>query len=176
MFWPLVLALALALASGFIFILTLVQNAASTGLLAIFFPMTPSRASSIDPTAKALTLAKTGRMDEAANEFDQLLLRAGDDTTILRQAIEFHVSSGGHHRAAELLIRLRSLASATRSDELYATQRLIDLYLGALDRPERALVEMRRLVERFPNTPDGEGARAELQRRKMLGNLERPGA
>ena len=40
------------------------------------------------------------------------------------------------------------MSGDNRSRELYATQRLIDLYLGPLGDDMRALVELRRLVER----------------------------
>ncbi len=52
---------------------------------------------------------------------------------------------------------VRLAGRATR--ELYATQRLADLYLGALGDDGRAMVELRRLVERFPGTREGDGAR-----------------
>jgi hypothetical protein len=63
-----------------------------------------------------------------------------------------------------LFTRIRQVPGARRPDELYASQRLIDLYLGPLQDPGRATVELRRLVERFPDTPDAAGARAALER------------
>lgn len=50
----------------------------------------------------------------------------------------------------------------------YATHRLLDLYLGVLDDPGRAMEELRRMADRFPDTPDGQGALAELRRRRDL--------
>jgi hypothetical protein len=67
-------------------------------------------------------------------------------------------------------MRLRKAADATRADELYATHRLVDLYLGPLGDESRAMSELRRLVERFPGTRDAEGAQAELNRRRALKN------
>lgn len=83
----------------------------------------------------------------------------------LRQAAELHVRAGNAERAAELFVELRR-AGHSRESELYATQRLADLYLGSLGDDGRALVELRRLAERFPGTREAEGARVALRRLK----------
>lgn len=83
----------------------------------------------------------------------------------LRQAAELHVRAGNAARAAELFVELRK-AGNSRESELYATQRLADLYLGSLGDDGRALVELRRLAERFPGTREAEGARVALRRLK----------
>ena len=70
-------------------------------------------------------------------------------------------------RARDLLLRLRQAADAGPADELYATHRLIDLYLGRPEDAGRAMVELRRMADRFPDTPDGQGALAELRRRRL---------
>jgi hypothetical protein len=61
-------------------------------------------------------------------------------------------------RAAELFRELQSHEHANDETRRYASQRLIDLYLGALNDEGRALVELRRFAERWPNTPEGRGA------------------
>ncbi len=61
-------------------------------------------------------------------------------------------------RAVPYLMEGRQLAGDNRSRELYATQRLIDLYLGPLGNPVGALVELTRLVERFPGTREASAA------------------
>lgn len=66
----------------------------------------------------------------------------------------------------------RELVGDNRSRELYATQRLIDLYLGPLGDDVRALVELRRLVERFPGTKEGAAARNVLMRMKATVRLD----
>jgi hypothetical protein len=42
--------------------------------------------------------------------------------------------------------------------EKYATQRLIDLYIANIATHEKALPELRRLIARYPGTPDALGA------------------
>lgn len=47
-----------------------------------------------------------------------------------------------------------------------ATHRLLDLYLGVRAEPGRAVVARRRMADRVPDTPDGQGALAEFTRRR----------
>jgi hypothetical protein len=69
-------------------------------------------------------------------------------------------------RAAELFRELRELPGASRRDALYASSRLVDLYDGPLNEPGRALVELRRIIERHPGTRVADGARDALPRLK----------
>ena len=71
---------------------------------------------------------------------------------------------GDAARARSLLVAARACPGATPGDLLHATNRLIDLYLGALQRPEDARRELRYLVESFPDTQAGVHAREALRR------------
>ena len=82
------------------------------------------------------------------------------------QAAEFHAGHGDPQRAAALFAEVRRLAGDDRGRELYATQRLIDLYIGPLAQTGSAIVEMRRLVERFPGSREAESARDVIGRLK----------
>ncbi len=55
-------------------------------------------------------------------------------------------------RAAELLRETQRISGLHSGQELYVGNRLADLYLGPLGTPARALVELRRLVERYPDS------------------------
>ena len=66
----------------------------------------------------------------------------------------------------------RVLAGEDRGRKLYATQRLIDLYLGPLGDNVRALVELRRVVERFPGTSEAAAARKVLMEMKATVRLD----
>jgi hypothetical protein len=119
------------------------------------------------PTSGAEALFTQGDVDASMAAFDALRDQHGATTALLRREAELHLGRGGRsERARELLVRLRQSPGVSRSDELFACQRLIDLYFGPLRDEARALSEMRRLVERFPGTRDAEGARAELERRR----------
>ena len=62
--------------------------------------------------------------------------------------------------------RAREAAGITPEQHLYVSQKMIDLYLGPLGDEGRALVELRRLIDRHPGTREADGARAALQRLK----------
>lgn len=118
--------------------------------------------------SRALALAAQGDFAAAADAFDALRRQHGQTAVLLRAEAEMQCRPGGdRERARELLLRLRQAADAVPADELYATHRLIDLYLGPLDDAGRAMVELRRMADRFPDTPDGQGALAELRRRRL---------
>jgi hypothetical protein len=117
--------------------------------------------------SKAEALAASGRLDEAAAEFEATRAQGGGNIASLRAEAELHAGSNGDpKRAEELFLRIRKAPDATPSDELYASHRLIDLYMGSLADPGRVMVELRRMADRFPDTVDGQGALAALKQRR----------
>lgn len=75
-----------------------------------------------------------------------------------------HYASGNRdpRRAAELFREIRDIPGCSVRDAVYASTRLADLYDGPLAEPGRALVELRRIIERYPDTPMARHARAAL--------------
>lgn len=65
-------------------------------------------------------------------------------------------------RAAELYRMAQKIPSLTAGQDVYVANKLADLYLGPLQQPGKALVEFRRLIERYPNTRTAEQARMAL--------------
>jgi len=112
------------------------------------------------------SLAARGDVAGALRAYDEAMLNNPEDPEPRRQAAELHLRAGDSTRAAELFSELRRLAGDDRSRELYATQRLVDLYLGPLAAPGQALVELRRLTERFPSTHEAAAARRTIARLK----------
>lgn len=118
-------------------------------------------------TSRAESLVARGQYDEAAAEFVALRFRFPHDIPLLRVEAEFHAGVGSNPQlAVQLLNQLRRVPNVPGAVERYATHRLLDLYLGVLADPGRAMVELRRMADRFPDTPDGQGALAELRRRR----------
>jgi hypothetical protein len=117
--------------------------------------------------SKAQSLAAAGLVEDASREFD-LARAAGDETVaMLRAEAELHLTASGDPSRAEVaLLKIRRAPKATLTDELYASHRLIDLYLGPLADEGRVMVELRRMAHRFPDQIDGQGALAELRRRR----------
>lgn len=111
-------------------------------------------------------LAIRGDIAAAIEAYDATMASQPDNVRARRQAAELHVQAGNAQRAASLFMEMRRLPASTAADELYATQRLVDLFLGALGDSGRAMVELRRLVERFPGTREAEGARTAIARLK----------
>jgi hypothetical protein len=50
----------------------------------------------------------------------------------------------------------------TAGDDIYATNRLVDLLTGPLGDPARALTELRRLIDTYPSLPATAHARSAL--------------
>ncbi len=181
--WPLGYALAMlvGLAGRQRIVVSVVASAAlvaAASAVRTFVPWFTGRAvgSIVNPGGRArpeqthshaLALAAAGRLTEANDAFDALRRTGGDDVPTLRAEAELHARPGGDPaRAAELLQRLRKVPTCTLNDELYATHRLIDLYLGPLNDAGKVMVELRRMADRFPQTIDGQSALAELRRRR----------
>jgi tetratricopeptide (TPR) repeat protein len=144
-----------------------VQTLSQRGLLAVLEPGGRGREKAVFSHAEAL--AVQGNLEAAGKAFDQARAEHGERASLLRAEAEVQLRQDGNpERARELLMRLRRSSDASRADELYATHRLVDLYLGPLQDDARAMAELRRLAERFPGTRDAEGALAELQRRRAL--------
>lgn len=69
------------------------------------------------------------------------------------------------HHAARTFRHVKQLRAIPAAQDLYATQRLIDLYSGPLANPDRAAVEMQHLVARHP------GLRAAAYAEGLLGTV-----
>ena len=65
-------------------------------------------------------------------------------------------------RAAELYREVQRIPEVGSGHDIYATNKLADLYLGPLKQPGRALVEFRRLVERYPGSTAAGHAKAAI--------------
>lgn len=145
----------------------LVQSLAERGVTAVLEPGGRGRDQAVYSHAEAL--AAKGNLEAASKAFAQVRAEHGEKASLLRVEAEVQLRADGNpERARELLMRLRKAPDVTRADELYATHRLVDLYLGPLGDEARAMAELRRIAERFPGTRDAEGALAEIERRRAL--------
>ncbi len=101
------------------------------------------------------SLVMQGRVAEALEAFERRI--AADPGSIaarIRAADLYAVPGPGADpaRAAALFLEARRQPALRSGDDLYIGNRLADLYLGPLQTPARALVELRRLVERYPDS------------------------
>lgn len=81
-------------------------------------------------------------------------------------AAELYVQAGDARRAEALLREVQAQPARTDAHHLRASNRLVDLYLGPLAEPGKALRELRRLADEHAGTPVGDGARAAIARMK----------
>jgi len=160
--WPLAWVAAL-LATALVYAAVAGLGGFASGLMMNI--LHPGRGGEAAPPgfSHAEALAAAGRMEDATAAFEALHAERGDRVDVLHAEIAWQLKPGGSvERAKTLLQRLRKASGATRADELYATQRLIDLYLGLLRDPDRAMSELRRVMQQFPGSRDAEGAAVAL--------------
>lgn len=82
----------------------------------------------------------------------------------LMRAGELYLRVLGEPEMALERFRLaRDVPGITPEQQRYASQKVIDLYLGPLADEGRAIVELRRLIDQHPGTPEAEGARTAIQ-------------
>ena len=76
---------------------------------------------------------------------------------------ELYMGEGANpKRAAELLREVQRHSSLPPAQDIYVSNRLIDLLLGPLAQPSRALFELRRLADRYPDSSAGRHARSAI--------------
>ena len=113
------------------------------------------------------SLVMQGRVDDALASYEALI--AASATAIgprILAAELYSREAGGALRAAELLRQVQRIPGITAERDIYVTNRLVDLLIGPLETPGRALVELRRLIERYPNSTAADHARQALARMK----------
>lgn len=108
-------------------------------------------------------LVMQGRVDDALSSFEAIIR---DDpaavTPRIRAAELYDRERGNAARAADLFREAQRIESCSAGERVYIAHRLVDLYTGPLDEPGRALVELRRIIEQFPNHPAANQAREAL--------------
>jgi hypothetical protein len=114
-------------------------------------------------------LVMQGRLDEALESYEAIIAEPGSTIEVRLTAAELYTRQAGRHeRAAELFREVTRHPACTQSEEAYAANRLADVLSGPLKQPGRALVELRRLAERHPNTQAAQRARNAIRTLKAL--------
>lgn len=103
------------------------------------------------------------RVDEALASYEHRIAFEPRNVAARTRAADLYATQGGNpHRAAELFREVQRIPGITASEGVYACNRLADLYLGPLNEPGRAIVELRRLIDSYPSTPGAAQARIAL--------------
>lgn len=143
-------------------------RASSEGFLGFLWPnrgQAPRQASYSHIEA----MAAAGQVAEALGEYERVIAAEPAAIVPRAQAAELYARGSDYARAAALFAEIRRIPGCSPQNDLYATQRLIDLYDGPLEQPAKSLTELRRIVERHRDSREAPFARAALVRRKREG-------
>lgn len=121
-------------------------------------------------------MAAAGQVAEALGEYERVIAAEPAAIVPRAQAAELYARGSDYARAAALFAEIRRIPGCSPQNDLYATQRLIDLFDGPLDQPAKSLTELRRIVERHNDSREAAYARAALARRKRETAGERKAA
>ena len=90
---------------------------------------------------------------EALELFEHQIGHSPGEPRVRIACADLYVKHGNNpKRAAELYREVQRIPRIQSGHDIYATNKLADLYLGSLKEPGRALVEFRKLAARYPNS------------------------
>jgi hypothetical protein len=108
--------------------------------------------------------------DAALALFEQRIAANANDPRPRMAAADLYATHGRNPlRAAELYRQVQRMPDVHAGHDLYVSNKLADLYIGLLNTPGRALVELRRIVQRYP------GSAAAGHARTAIANLKADG-
>lgn len=120
-------------------------------------------------------LVHRGRNREAIEAFEDFVtLYPKDPEPCIRIARLYRDRLKDYNLAITWFKRARSTAGIDSGREVVITQEIIEIFCYKIDEPQRAIPELARLIDRFPQHPTAENARRELERLRRL-VLEYPG-
>lgn len=112
-------------------------------------------------------LEAQGNYQAAVDAWEAVAIAQPSNAWVLIRAGELYMRRlGDPAMALERFRGAREIATITVEHRMYASQKVIDLYLGPLDDPGRALVELRRFAETHPGTREANHALQALARLK----------
>ena len=118
-------------------------------------------------------LVMRGDVARALASYEEIILASPNDPVPRVRAAELYLKNGQRDRAEALYKSVQRMPRVSASDDVYVSNRLVDLYLQWPEREVRALTELRRLIETYPDTDIAKRARAGLANLKShLGSAE----
>ena len=140
-------------------------QAASEGFLSFLWPNKRSAEREFS-FSHIQAMAAAGNVAGALAAYEDVIAAAPGAIEPRVQAAELYAKGSDPARAAKLFAEVRRIPGCSRQHDLYATQRLVDLYDGPLAQPQRSLSELRRIVELHRETREAGFAREALAKRK----------
>ena len=142
----------------------------STGMVYRRFMVDGTSTPYVEQYSYQQALVMQGRLDDALESFEAVIVEKPTSADARIRAAELYAQDKKNAvRAAELFREVQAIPEVPVGQVVYASQRLIDLYLGPLESPGKAMGELRRLIDRYPDSPAAGLARstlAELKSRK----------
>jgi hypothetical protein len=109
-------------------------------------------------------LVMQGRLDEALESLEAIIAEPDSPVDVRIRAAELYTREAARHeRAVELFRAAIRHPNCTVGEEVYSANRLVDLFTGPLGQPGKAMVELRRLADRYPGSQIGDNARNALR-------------
>lgn len=119
------------------------------------------------------TLVMQGRLPEALESLEAKIADPESTVDVRIRAAELYTREAKRpDRAAELLRDAIRHPKCTSGEEVYAAFRLSDLLSIHLGQPGRALVELRRIADRYKGTPTGDRAKESIRVMKSGGPVD----
>ena len=113
------------------------------------------------------SLAARGRYDEATVAYEAAISEFPEDPEpYLRLARLYRDKLGQYEQSVRCFKRARNDSAISKGQELLATQEIIEIYRARLGTPTRAIPELARILERFPDDRSAERVREELRKLK----------
>jgi hypothetical protein len=103
-----------------------------------------------------------GDAEGALASYERIILEAPTDAQPRIRAADLYAKSGLRERAEVLYRSVQRLPNVASRDDIYASNRLVDLYLVWPGHATKGLRELRRLADTYPETDVAERARAGL--------------
>ena len=116
------------------------------------------------------SLVMRGQVAEALASYESLIAERPMSAAPRLRAAALYASRGEEPRRAAALCReVQRIPGVVTNDDIAATNRLVELLAGPLGEPGRAMVELRRLIDRHPATDSA--IRARLMLAELKGTI-----
>lgn len=107
-------------------------------------------------------LVMRGDVKGALASYEQIIAEAPNDPQPRMRAADLCAKSGLRERAETLYRAVQRLPRVAPRDDIYVSNRLVDLYLAWPGHEKSGLRELRRLIDTYPESEAGARARAGL--------------
>jgi hypothetical protein len=99
-------------------------------------------------------LVMQGNVAGALESYESIIAATPNIVHARIRAADLYARQGKNpQRAVTLFREVQRIPNVSPTDDLYASNRLVDLHSGPLRQPGRAIVELRRIQERYPRSP-----------------------